>query len=59
MMVIADYYFTKERRVAMFLKVGAIYSFIHYGDLYRAPSGYYSEAIPTLARLKRRVLKLE
>ena len=32
--------------------------FIHYGDLYSAPSGYYSEALPTLARLKRRVLRV-
>ena len=35
-----------------------VYSFIM--EIYTAPlQGYYSEALPTLARLKRRVLRLE
>jgi len=35
-----------------------IHSFIT--EIYIAPiQGYYSEALPTLARLKRRVLRLE
>jgi len=35
-----------------------IRSFIRLTDIYIAPlQGYYSEALPTLARLKRRVLR--
>ena len=36
-----------------------VHSFIHYGDLYSALQGYYSEVLSTLARLKRRVLRVE
>src|SRR6218665_3991533 len=47
-----------ELRLCQIWPVLFIHSFIT--EIYIAPlQGYYSEALPTLARLKRRVLRLE
>ena len=47
-----------SHRIFFFPKIRFIHTFIT--EIYIAPlQGYYSEALPTLARLKRRVLRLE